>query len=103
MVGDALERAGFEVQLVGADVPLEALLSAVARYSPAALGLSVTMPQPDTLRRAIERIQQVDPALAVLVGGAGVPPELRESPAPRYVATADASVDALEALLPAAA
>jgi methanogenic corrinoid protein MtbC1 len=38
MVADTLVAAGFDVMALGADVPLEALLAAIARYAPAVLG-----------------------------------------------------------------
>jgi methanogenic corrinoid protein MtbC1 len=99
MVSDTLEAAGFEIMLLGADVPLDALLAAVARYAPAVLGLSATMPGASSLRDAIARVQAVDPELPVLVGGPGVPDEARHVPAPRYVADAAQVVAEVESLL----
>jgi MerR family transcriptional regulator, light-induced transcriptional regulator len=99
MVADALTAAGFEVMALGADVPLDALLAGIARYAPAVLGLSVTMPagQPH-LTEALRRIRAVDPELAILVGGAGA----GEHPDARFVADAAQAVGAVESVLRAA-
>jgi MerR family transcriptional regulator, light-induced transcriptional regulator len=103
MVADTLESAGFAVQLLGADVPLDSLAAAVARFAPAVLGLSSTMPAGPRLEATIRRLQRVDPALPVLIGGGGVPTMLRERPAPRYVRSADLAVRAIEDALGTAA
>jgi MerR family transcriptional regulator, light-induced transcriptional regulator len=101
MVADTLTAAGFEVMALGADVPLEALLAAIARYAPAALGLSVTMPAGPRLADALGRIRAVDPALAVLVGGAGAgAPDVVERAT--YVPDAEHALAAVETLLRAA-
>lgn len=100
MVSDSLTAAGFDVMLLGADVPLDALVAAIARYAPAVLGLSVTMPAGHGLPDALERIAAVDPTLPVMIGGAGV----REGTfgTARYVADAGQAVGAIETLLRAA-
>lgn len=96
MVADTLESAGFIVQLLGADVPLDSLAAAVARFAPSVVGLSSTIPAGPRLEEAVARLQQVDPQLPILIGGGGVPSELRERPAPRYVRSADLAVRAIE-------
>jgi MerR family transcriptional regulator, light-induced transcriptional regulator len=102
MVADTLSAAGFDVMALGGDVPLDALAAAVARYAPALLGLSVTMPAGPRLPEAIARIRAVDAALPILVGGAGVGPGGREVESARYVEDAAQAVGAVEALLHAA-
>jgi MerR family transcriptional regulator, light-induced transcriptional regulator len=102
MVADTLTAAGFDVMALGADVPLPALLAAVARYASAALGLSVTMPAGrPRLAEALDRIRAVDPDLTVMVGGAGAGASDALAPA-MYVADAEQAVGAVEALLGAA-
>lgn len=103
MVADTLESAGFVVQLLGADVPIEPLAAAVARFAPAVVGLSTTMPAAPRLETAVRRLQQVDPELPIILGGAGVPEGLRTRPAPRYVRSADLVVRAVEDALGASA
>jgi methanogenic corrinoid protein MtbC1 len=101
MVADTLTAAGFDVMALGADVPLDALLAAIARYAPAVLGLSVTMPSGPRLAAALARIREVDPALAILVGGAAAAVPEPASQA-TYVADAEQAVAAVETLLRAA-
>jgi methanogenic corrinoid protein MtbC1 len=102
MVSDALIGAGFDVMALGADVPLDALLAAIARYAPAVLGLSVTMPAGPRLSDALQRIHAVDPALVVLVGGAGASDGARVTAPARFVRDAAQAVGAVEAALRAA-
>jgi methanogenic corrinoid protein MtbC1 len=97
-VADTLTAAGFDVMALGADLPLPALLAAIARYAPAALGLSVTMPAGPGLAEALDRIRAVDPRLAVMVGGAGAGASDAVAPA-TYVADAEQALGAVEALL----
>ena len=103
MVADTLESAGFVVQLLGADVPLDSLAAAVARFAPDVLGLSSTMPAGPRLEATIASLQRVDPSLPIRIGGGGIPRALRERPAPRYVRSADLAVRAIEEALGSAA
>jgi diguanylate cyclase (GGDEF)-like protein len=78
MAADVLELAGYETVYLGADVPTDDLLQAVASRSPDLVGLSATMPSSmQALDRAIAEIQGANPGLIVFFGGQGVRP--RES------------------------
>jgi diguanylate cyclase (GGDEF)-like protein len=73
MAADVVELAGYETIYLGADVPTDDLLQAVAARSPDLVGLSATMPSSiQPLDRAIAEIQRVNPNLIVLFGGQGV-------------------------------
>jgi diguanylate cyclase (GGDEF)-like protein len=75
MAADVVELAGFETIYLGADVPTDDLLQAVAARSPDLVGLSATMPSSmQALDRAIAEIQSVNPDLIVFFGGQGVGP-----------------------------
>jgi MerR family transcriptional regulator, light-induced transcriptional regulator len=100
MVSDTLTAAGFDVMALGADVPLDALLAAIARYAPAVLGLSVTMPAGPRLAGALARIREVDPELAILIGGAAG--DSGPTAPATYVPDAAQAVAAVETLLRAA-
>jgi len=71
MVADVLEGAGYRVIYLGADVPNDALLAAVARHRPSIVGLSasLTLVLP-AVHRAIAAIAASDPEIHVIVGGA---------------------------------
>jgi len=78
MAADVVELAGYETIFLGADVPTDDLLQAVASRSPDLVGLTATMPSSiQALDRAISGIQRVDPNLIVLFGGQGVGPRER--------------------------
>ncbi len=70
MAADLLEDAGYEAIYLGADVPTEALMRAIASFSPDLLGLSATMPELGTvLESTVEGVRSGHPQLNVLVGG----------------------------------
>ncbi len=70
MAADLLEDAGYEAIYLGADVPTEALMQAIASFSPELLGLSATMPELGTvLASTVEDVRGRHPGLSVLVGG----------------------------------
>jgi diguanylate cyclase (GGDEF)-like protein len=78
MAADVVELAGYETIYLGADVPTDDLLQAVAARSPDLVGLSATMPgSVQALDRAVAEIQRVDPNLVVFFGGQGVRPRER--------------------------
>lgn len=75
MVADAFRLSGWETQLLGADVPTEALLAQVAAWKPALVGLSISFPH--QLRTAKDAIARLQRALAgarppVIIGGLAI-------------------------------
>jgi methanogenic corrinoid protein MtbC1 len=82
MAGDVLLQAGYDVRLLGADVPIGALAAAVRRHDPSVVGLTVTMPASAArLPAVLDTIRSVRDDVAFVVGGAAVRERLR--PAPR--------------------
>ncbi|HZI09824.1 MAG TPA: cobalamin-dependent protein [Myxococcus sp.] len=70
MASDFLEMAGFDVRFLGANLPAEHLASMVDEVRPDLLALSVTMSYHlPALRRAVEQVRTVLPALPIAVGG----------------------------------
>jgi MerR family transcriptional regulator, light-induced transcriptional regulator len=70
MVADVLEDAGYRTIYLGADVPTEALLQAIASLSPDLLALSATMPELAVpLEQTAARVRRAHPDLELLVGG----------------------------------
>jgi methanogenic corrinoid protein MtbC1 len=73
MAGSLLLHAGFDVRMLGPDLPLAALASAVLKHRPAVVGLSATLPgSAGHLLRAAEMLRATTPTTGVIVGGAGV-------------------------------
>jgi methanogenic corrinoid protein MtbC1 len=70
LVADELDVAGFEVRFLGASVPVDALLSFIAREDPDLLVISATMAfHADNVRTAVTRIRTIAPGLPIAVGG----------------------------------
>ena len=70
LVADELDVAGFDVRFLGASVPLDALLSFIAREDPDLLVISATMAfHADNVRTAVTRIRTIAPGLPIAVGG----------------------------------
>ena len=58
MVGNLLLEGGYDVRMLGADVPLDALPAALDRHEAAVVGLTVTMPALGSVaERAVELIR----------------------------------------------
>lgn len=70
LVSDELDVAGFDVRFLGASVPLDSLISFIARESPDLLVISATMAfHADNVRSAVMRIRSVVPELPIAIGG----------------------------------
>jgi diguanylate cyclase (GGDEF)-like protein len=75
MAADVIELAGYETVYLGADVPTNDLLGAIAARAPDLVALGATMPHSTVaLEHAISEIQRADPNLIVLFGGQGARP-----------------------------
>jgi MerR family transcriptional regulator, light-induced transcriptional regulator len=74
MAADVFEDVGFETIYLGADVPTEALLQAIASLSPDLLGLSATMPElAPRLEEVAVAVKRPHPRLELLIGGQAAP------------------------------
>lgn len=70
LVADELDVAGFDVRFLGPSVPLDPLLSFIAREDPDLLVISATMAfHADNVRAAVSRIRSIAPGLPIAVGG----------------------------------
>jgi cobalamin-dependent methionine synthase I len=73
MAGNLLSEAGYDVLMLGPDVPPHALAASAAHHEPHVVCLSATMPGlGDRLLLAIHEIGEVLPGAGFVVGGAGV-------------------------------
>ena len=99
MVADVLEGAGFDVLLLGADVPIDALREFVAEHQPAVIGLGFGIAtNVSHLAQAILAIHQVSPAPRIMLGGRAVPPGLRDAGYP-FVPSSLEVVETVQRLL----
>ena len=73
MAASLLLHAGFDVRLLGPDLPLHALTRAIVGHGPAVVGLTATMPRSAVrLSTAVETVRAMSPTTGVVVGGAAV-------------------------------
>ena len=100
MIGDLAEGAGFDVRYLGAAVPVDTLAPVVAKHRPEIVGLSVTMAGwAGHLASALDEVLASGHApRGILVGGLGVPKDLRRDGRVRYAADAREALAVIEAL-----
>ena len=73
MAASVTLHAGFDVRMLGPDLPLDALLAAIERHEPGVVGLSATMPGSGArLAEAVETLDAEVPDVGIVVGGAAV-------------------------------
>jgi methanogenic corrinoid protein MtbC1 len=71
MVSDMLEAQGWQVQFLGSNLPIAAILGTIAEARPRLLGISVTMPfNLHHATRLVAEAKRADPGIRVVVGGA---------------------------------
>ena len=71
MVASLLLHGGFDVRMLGPDLPLDALAAATGRHTPSVVGLGATLPESGpALVAAVEVVRDVAPGVGVIVGGA---------------------------------
>jgi methanogenic corrinoid protein MtbC1 len=81
MLGNLLRDAGYDVVMLGADLPLDALGTAAIRYRPDVICLSSTLPgRIDQVVSAIEEVQRRRPRVGFVLGGRGLGGELQARP-----------------------
>lgn len=81
MTGNLLRDAGYDVIMLGADVPPEALAAAAVRHEPEVICVTATMPGgSDQALIAIHEVQRVYAGALFVVGGRDVSGRLRSRP-----------------------
>lgn len=100
MIGDLAEGAGFDVRYLGAAVPVDTIADIVAKHRPEIVGLSVTMAGPaGQLRRALDEVRASGHApRGILIGGGGVPHDLRTDDHVYYASNARDAEAIIESL-----
>ena len=71
MAASVLLHSGYDVRVLGANVPIDSLAQAVGRHEPAIIGFSATMATTaKVLPAAIYEARSADPGVGVIIGGA---------------------------------
>ena len=99
MAASALLHAGFDVRMLGADVPSAALAATVERTGARVLGLTASTPAAAfQAQRAISLARQRSPSLGVVIGGAAADHARHLGPATARCTHVGEAVDVVEAL-----
>lgn len=99
MLADLAEGAGFDVRYLGPSVPVDALADLVVRLRPDVVCLSVSVTTPtSSLTEAIDQLTRRR-GLRLLIGGSGVPPQLRDDPRAAYASDVREALAVLERLV----
>ncbi len=98
MMGDLLRDGGYDVVMLGAEVPSDALIASARRHTPAAICMSVTLP--GGFERAVQAIDAVRtqfPEIGSVLAGAGLVGELASRPDIRVSQRLSEVVEAVDA------
>jgi MerR family transcriptional regulator, light-induced transcriptional regulator len=94
MAGDLLEDAGYEVVMLGPDVPTAVLADVVREHRPQVVGLSVTMPDAAAeLTNAVLKVQEANPHAGIIIGAPTRPARLPDPPGVSFTSTVLDAVD----------
>jgi methanogenic corrinoid protein MtbC1 len=104
MVANLLREGGYDVLMLGADVPPEALAKAADRHRAEVVCLSTTMPGGgDQVLIAMYEVQQQRPEATFLLGGRGLTSRVRPGPGVQICERVSDAVEAADALVKRAA
>ena len=81
MIGNLLRDAGYDIVMLGPDVPAGDLAASAKRYEPDVICLSTTMPGgSDRVLIAIDEVQRARPQSSFVIGGRGLSSRVRAEP-----------------------
>jgi MerR family transcriptional regulator, light-induced transcriptional regulator len=100
MAANLLRDAGYDVVMLGADVPPDALAASARRHEPDVICLSSTMPGGgDRVLISIHEVQREWPAAGFVVGGRAIAPRVRSQPGIDVCEKVAGVVDAVDAMV----
>jgi methanogenic corrinoid protein MtbC1 len=100
MAGDLLEDAGYEVVMLGPDVPVSVLEEIVSEHQPAIVAFTLTMASAALkLPGAVEAVQSANPTAGVIVGGHAARGRLPEPAGLAFTTSVTEVVDVADALV----
>jgi methanogenic corrinoid protein MtbC1 len=104
MTGDLLRDAGYDVVMLGADVPAPALAVSATRHRPDVICMSSTMPGGgDQLLISMDEVQRTWPRAGFVLGGRSLTSRLRSLPGVEICGRVTDAVEAVDALVKRAA
>ncbi len=100
MVGNLLRDAGYDVVMLGADVPVDALGGAATRYRPDVICMSATLPgRVGYVVAAIDEVQRRAPGVGFVLGGRGLGGQLHARPGVLMCQRVSEVVEAVDAIV----
>jgi methanogenic corrinoid protein MtbC1 len=100
MIGNLLREAGYDVLMLGGDVPAPALAQAAREHRPDAICLTATMPGgSDRALLAIHEVQQQWGGAGFVLGGRGMEPGMRPRPGLVLCSRVSEVVEAVDAVV----
>lgn len=100
MVDELLREAGYDVLMLGADVPSEALAAAVSRRRPHVVCMTSTMPSgTDQVLASIDGVQRRWPGVRFVIGGRGLSSRVQSRPDVDVCRRVSEVVEAVDAMV----
>jgi MerR family transcriptional regulator, light-induced transcriptional regulator len=100
MVDDLLRNAGYEVAMLGSDVPEDALMALMHRRPPDVVCLTSTMVDPaGELLATIGALQRRWPAMGFVIGGSALASRVRSRPGIDVCRRVSEAVEAVDAMV----
>ena len=100
MVDNLLRNAGYDVAMLGSDVPGEALITMVRRRPPAVVCLTATMADPaGEMLETIGALQRRWPAMGFVIGGSGLTSRVQSRPGIDVCRRVSDAVEAVDAMV----
>ncbi len=100
MVSNLLHDAGYDIVMVGPDVPADALGASVRLHKADVVCMSSTMPgHSDRMLAAIDAIRAQWPSAAFVIGGSGLTSEAESRPDVRHCRGVSDAVDTVDAMV----
>jgi methanogenic corrinoid protein MtbC1 len=100
MVANLLRGGGYDVLMLGADVPAHALGSAASQHEAEVICLSSTMPgQADQVLNAVDEVRRQWPSTGFVIGGQALSFEGQARPQVRVCARVSEALEAVDAMV----
>jgi MerR family transcriptional regulator, light-induced transcriptional regulator len=100
MVDNLLRNAGYEVAMLGSDVPTEALATLMNRRPPDVVCMTFTMAEPaGDVQATISTLQRRWPSVGFVIGGAGLASRVHSRPGIDVCRRVSDAVEAVDAMI----